>query len=179
MIVLTVVCAGCIGATDRDDFDAEVRARGGGISNEWVVDAMEAIAAEVAAPSGDDVQVLSMAVDPSSRTVAATVRRADRPEFVDSVVVVDGEVRSVSAVQDADELPLDDLTVAAGALPLDDVEALSDRALAEFGETDGYVEGLTVIVDPGGAIIRVEVGSERQTGEVLFGADGTFVSVES
>lgn len=172
-----VATSGCIGATDRADFDAEVRARGGGISSVWIADAIDLIAAEVGAGDRSELEVLAVTITPGQRSVTATARRADRPDFVDNVTVIEGDVRGVSPMQDADQLPLDDLAVPVDDLPLDRVEELTDLALAEFGEADGYVRSMRFALISGERRIDVDVESARRTGSVLFDGDGNFLEI--
>lgn len=177
-IAMALVATGCIGATDRSDFEAEVRARGGGVSATWIGESIDAVAGEVGADSVDELFAMNVRVNSTARTVVVMARRADRPDFVDSVVVREGEVLSVSPLQDADQLPLDDITFNVGDLPLDDLEEIADSALEAFGEADGFVEAIQVRLTDGRPEIEIDVESSRRTGTVVFDATGQLIGVE-
>jgi hypothetical protein len=174
-----VALTGCIGATDRSEFDAEVRARGGGLTTEWIDEALALVADEVGAPSAGELEVLTLTITTSSRAVSVQARRGDRPDFVDTVTVVEGEILAVQPMQDADELPLDDLALRVDELPLSDIEALGDRALAEFGEPEAFVDSIRVSIFGGEHRIVVDVESERRTGRIRFDVDGNVVEVDA
>lgn len=175
--VLALAASGCIGATDRADFDAEVRARGGGVTNDWVADAIGEVATSVGASATDPLSVLAITVSPLARTVTVIARRNDRPEFVDTVVVRDGDVVATTPMRDADAMPLDELTVPVSELPIEDVEELSDRALAEFGESDGFVSSIRFAIVDDDRVIQVDVESARRTATVEFDGDGNVIGV--
>jgi len=172
------VLVGCIGATDRSEFNAEVRARGGGLTTEWVDEALSLVADEVGAPSPDALELLTMTISTSSRAVTVQARRGDRPDFVDTVTVVEGEVLAVQPMQDADELPLDELVIRVDELPLADVDELGDRALAEFGEEEAFVDSIRISIFNSEHRIDVDVESERRTGRIRFDVDGNVVEVD-
>lgn len=174
---LALVISGCIGATDRADFDAEVQARGGGVSTAWIGVAIDAVAAEVGAASASELMVISLDVDPTKRALVVVARRGDEPDFVDTVVVRDGEVVAATPMQDADQLPLDEVMIRVGDLPIDDLEALSDEALEEFGEPDGFVGSILMSLQSGVPTVRIAVESARRTGFVLFDQSGRFIEV--
>lgn len=174
---LAFAMSGCIGATDRADFEAEVRARGGGLTTAWVAEALDLIAAEVAVSPTSDVELMTLSINPPNRSVAVTARRGDDPKFADSVVVRQGQVVSVSPVQDADQLPLDEVTFAVGEVALDDLERVGDEALTEFGEADGFVNSITVSLADGEPVMSMSLSSARRTATARFEADGTFIEV--
>ncbi len=170
--------AGCVGATPRDEFDAEVRARGGGLTMAFVDDSLAALATEVGAGSWTELEVMFLTITPGSRSVTASVRDPRRADFVDTIVVSDGKVVASTPVRDADELPLDDVTVRLGSVALDRVEEMSSAARAAFGESDGYVSRLTVTRVLGAAQIDVALESARVTATATFDANGDLVGIE-
>lgn len=176
--VVTIVLTGCIGAVDRSEFDAEVRARGGGVTTDWIAESFDLVAAEAGATSADQLSVLSVRVDPPIRSTTISARRADRPDFVDVVSVRDGEVVSVSPIQDADNLPLDDITFSLSSVPVEMFEALTDQAIVEFAETDGFVDAITISYDGFAPVIKLEMESARRTANAVFTLDGVFVEIE-
>ena len=46
-VVAAIGLTGCIGATDRSDFDEEVRSRGGGVTVDWIAESMDIVAVSV------------------------------------------------------------------------------------------------------------------------------------
>lgn len=177
-VLATVALAGCVGATPRDEFEAEVRARGGGLSNEFITGSLDVMAAEVGATSWTELEVLALSARPGNRSVTANVRNAVRPDFVDTIAVVDGEVASSTPIQDAGDLPLDEVVIPLGGLPLDRVEDLADEALAAFDQPGGYVEALGVVRTGSGVRIDIDVESDRETATVTFSSDGTLEAIE-
>lgn len=177
-VAAVVALTGCIGATPRDEFDAEVRARGGGLSNSFVTDGLDALAAHAGAAAWQDLDVLFLTVTPGSRSLTASARNPARDDFVDTIVVRDGEVVSSTPVQDADELPLDEIVVPLGAVALDRVEDIVDRALEAFDDPTGFVERLTVSRAQGDVRIVVELESDRVTATATFDADGNLTGIE-
>ncbi len=175
--VFAIAATGCIGATDRADFDAEVRARGGGITSAWIAEGVDLIADAVGITNTADMQFVTLTIGPPNRTVTGQARRGDQPDFVDVVTVKEGSVVSITPIQDADRLPLDDITFRAGQVPIDDIEALGDTALAEFAQPDGFVTMISVSLRNGEPVITMSLASARRTGRALFDADGTFLEV--
>jgi hypothetical protein len=175
--IAVVALSACIGATPREDFDAEVQARGGGLTGGFVDTSLAAIASDFGATDWRELEVMFLSVMPGNRTVTAAVRDPRRSEFVDTLLVKDGEVLSTTPMQDADKLPLDDLVVLLGTVAIDPIEELTSAALDAFGEVDGFVERLTVSLVAGEPLIQVEVESARRTATVTFDATGDLVEV--
>jgi hypothetical protein len=170
--LLVTLLTGCIGAMDRPEFDAEVQRRGGGIADEWILDGLTAVADEVDAGSIDELSVITMTITPTNRSLVVQARRGDRPDFVDTVTVIQGDVVGVSPVQDADELPLDEIMIPVTELPIDGWDELGDRALAELGFDGGYVDHISLSVVQGEHRLNVYVDSPRETGWVTFDREG-------
>lgn len=176
--MVAAAVSSCVGAIDRADFDAEVRSRGGGVSSSWIDESLEAAATALGVADPDQLQVLTLSIDAQNRSLTVTARRGDRPEFVDTVAVRETEVIATTPIPDADDLPLDDLTTTLGDLPIDRIEELSDTALESF-DSDAFVTGVIVGTTDGDPTITVSIGSERQTGQVVFDAGGTVLEVTS
>lgn len=177
LVTASLVGAGCIGATDRADFDDEVRRRGGGISVTWIDESLAAAATELNVAPPGAMEFLTLTINGTSRTLTINARRGDQPAFVDSVTVREGEVVAVAPIQDADELPLDELVVAVDDTPLADVEELVDAALAEFDETDAFVTTISITSNDGEPTTTFQLASERRTGSATFDATGQLVEV--
>lgn len=176
--VVAVVAGGCVGAIDRSDFDEEVRRRGGGISAAWIDESLTAASEALAVASSDDLEFLTLTINGTSRSLTINARRGDQPDFVDSVTVREGVVFAVAPIQDADELPLDDLLMGLDETPIREIEAVVDRALAEFDEPDAFVQTINVSLRDGAASTTVRLSSARRTGSVVFDGVGDPVEVE-
>ncbi|MGI9645562.1 MAG: hypothetical protein ACR2O6_09670 [Ilumatobacteraceae bacterium] len=173
-----VALTGCIGATTRDDFDEEVRARGGGLTSTFVDDSLAAIAAEYDVADWRTLSALSLVIQPGDRLVTATVRDPARLDFVDTKVVVDAEVRSTTPLQDAGDLPLDAITFPLGSVAIVPVEPLATAALDAFGEEGGFVQSMAASLTAGEVTIRVDLESARRTATATFDAEGTLVGLD-
>jgi hypothetical protein len=128
-------------------------------------------------PAAENIEFLTLTLDGTNRVLTVTARRGDRPDFVDSVVVREGEVVSVSPLQDADQLPLDEITIPLGSVPIDRLEELADEALDQFGEDDGFVSTINVALTNGAPTVTFSLESARRTGTAVFGADGTLIEM--
>jgi hypothetical protein len=157
---------------DRPEFDAEVQRRGGGVTNGWILDGLSSVADEVGAGGVEGLSVMTMTITPTNRSLVVQARRGDRPDFVDTVTVIQGDVVAVTPVQDADELPLDEITIPLTDLPFDGWDELADRALAELGFEGGYVNHISLSVVQGEHRLGVFVDSPRETGRVTFDVEG-------
>ncbi|MFN3258764.1 MAG: hypothetical protein ACE37B_24030 [Ilumatobacter sp.] len=178
IVVAMIGATGCVGATERGDFDREIQRRGGGVTNEWLAESLDALADEVGADDARDVRVMSLNANPGTRSMTALAQRNDRPDDVDTVSIRDREVTSTTPVPDVDELVLDDVTVRLGELPLDRIEDLADRALAAFDADGAYVERISIAVRAQTPTITLRISSERDTGGVVFDAAGELIEVE-
>ena len=174
-----LLAAGCVGSTPRADFNADLQARGGGVTAEQFQVAAELVADEVAVADADDLQLISLSASGTARTYSFVARRGDQPDFVDTVVVRDERIVSVEPVQDAGEDDLDALSVAFGDLPVEDTEALIDQAIVEFGDPDTVLTRFGLSTFPGNdPTIRVDVESPRRTGTIVYDLDGELIETD-
>lgn len=173
-----LVIAGCIGATPRDDFEAEVRARGGGLTDTFLTDALEVIAVDIGAAGWEDLQVLSMSASPGNRSVTAVVRDPSQLDFVDTISVREGEIVASTPMQDADDLPLDELVIQLGTVAIDDIERIRTEALTAFGQEDAFVSRITVVRLGTDVVVSVDVESDRRSATATFGAEGDLRGIE-
>lgn len=175
--IAAIALTACIGATPRADFDAEVRARGGGLTTGFVDASLTVVASQFGSGDWRDLEVMFLTISPGNRTVTASVRDPRRPDFVDVVAVKDGDVLSTTPVQDAADLPLDDLVVLLSDVAIEPIDRLTSDALAAFDEAEGYVKSLSVSRVAGEASVRVDVESARRTATVIFDAAGNLLEV--
>lgn len=172
-VMVVVGASGCIGAVGDDELTAEVRARGGGLSQVYVDDVLDALAETVGT---DRLVVRTLSFDRGRQTASAVVRDPDRPANLDSYTVDQGRVGDPSPVQVSADTALETTTFAVDDVAaLDDVEALADTALAELAIDDGYVDGLSV--NRSGEVVQltVEVEGPRASGTASFDATGALV----
>ena len=167
------VLAGCVGATDRDDFNRVVQERGGGLTSELPGDAVSAVAGSLGV---DDFEVRSLTATPLDGTVTLDVRDPAVPENLDRYVVRRGEVEQVEPIRLAAGDDLDTQTFPVSGLALDEVEAMVDAALAEF-PAGGYVSSMTVSRLADGVAIQLALESPRAAGTARFTGDGELVEV--
>ncbi len=178
--LLVVVLAGCIGATPREDFDAEVQARGGGLTAEFLTESLDVVATELGARSWTDLMVLSLRARPGDRSVTVVVRQPQREDFVDTISIRDGEIVAAVPLQDAGDLPLDDLAIDLADVALDRIAEIGAEALAAFGDEGAFVDRVEVTRGGtgGDVVLSVDVESDRRTATVRFTADGELEGIE-
>ena len=169
-----VVVGGCVGTTDRGEFDAIIQERGGGFTAELPLEAVDVVAAELGV---EDFDVRSMSVTPASELVVMEVRDPQVPANLDTYVVRRGEVESVEPVRLSASDDLAVQTYPVSSLALDRVEAMVDTALARFDE-GGYVSSLTVNGSGDEAIFfQMALESPRSTATARFTREGELVDV--
>jgi hypothetical protein len=175
--VAAVVAAGCIGTTDRTDFNREIQARGGGLTSELPTSAVDAVEASLGVI---DFEVRTLTVTPLDGTVVLEVRAPAAPENLDRYVVRRGSVSQVEPIRLAADDVLDTQTFPVSGVALDQVEAMVDTALAEF-VSDGYVTSMTVtrtIDDTADDIVvMLALESPRAAGTARFTGDGELIEV--
>ena len=170
MFALAAIASGCIGVVDRDEFDALVDSRGGGLSNDLVVDALARVSARV---DTTDLELTELTVSPGSRTVVMTVRDPVRRDQLDRYVVSGSAIREVAPVRVSADDDLDARAFRVSSAPvLFDLEAAGDRALDELGFEGGHVESASVRVGQGEAQLSLSISSPRAQGFAIFGGDG-------
>ncbi len=170
-----LVGGGCIGTTDREDFNEIIRQRGGGLTSDLPLDAVGAVGEVLGV---DDFEVRSMTVTPLSETVVLDVRDPAISENLDRYVVRRGDVDSVEPIRLTADYDLDRETFPVSGLALDGTEAMADAALAQFDPSDGYVGSMTVSQQGDGVVvIQLGLESPRATGTALFTAGGELVEV--
>jgi hypothetical protein len=176
--VVVAVCGlpmvgGCIGTTDRGDFDEIIQERGGGFTSELPLDAVAAVAAELGV---DDFEARSIAVTPPAETVVLDVRDPAVPENLDRYVVRGAAVDSVEPIRLAASDDLDAETFPVSGVALGQIETMVDSALAEF-DAGGYVSSMTVSRITDGVVIQLALESPRSTGTARFTGEGELVEV--
>lgn len=169
---VALLAAGCVGVIDREDFDDIVESRGGGVSNDLVLDAVAKVSERVGT---GDLELTMLTITPGSRIVGLTVRDPVRRQNLDRYTYSgrDG-IRDVAPVRVSEHDDLDAQSFAVSAVPaLDDIETLADAALEALELTgEGHVVTISVMVVAGTLRVTVNVESDRSGGYVVFDAAG-------
>lgn len=172
----------CVGATDRDDFEAEVQARGGGFSEAIVIDAVDRIADEVGTR---DFAITHLSVSPLTPTVSAQVRDPRAPDQLDDYAFRGDELVDVEPVRVSAGTDLDATTVPIAAFTLDRLDEAVDAALAEFGVDGAYATAVRLGLGPGAEAggdpvptVAVDLESPRAAATARFTADGELLALE-
>jgi len=170
-----LVSAGCVGSVDREEFEAEIQERGGGISQDLAIEAVQALERELGT---DEVEVLSMTI--SNEHVVAQVRSPEFPDDFDSYTFRGGDlsgpepVSNPGGAEDPSQLVFDPHDI-----ELDELNDMVDQALEEADQRDGYAETVVISRAGGGPpVISVSVTNDRQTESVNFGPDGALIGVQ-
>lgn len=181
LVAAALLLTGCVGTVDRSEFEAEIRARGGGFDQDLVVDAVDDIAARVGT---GDFEITSLSAVPLSNVVSMQVRDPRAPAQLDDYAFREGSLTSSEPVQVSATDDLGARALPITAFAVDGLDAMVDEALAEYGTEGGYVDLVTFVIAPApeGAepqgTIRLGLESPRSTATATFTAAGELVSVE-
>lgn len=168
-----VVVGGCVGTTDREEFDEIIQERGGGFTSELPLDAVAAVASDLGV---EDIAVRSISITPPSEMVVMEVRDPSVPANLDRYVVRRGEVDEVEPVRLSATDDLDATTFLASEVALDRIEEMVDSALARF-DPAGYVTSMSVGGTSGSLTIHMSLESPRATATATFTGAGELVEV--
>ena len=172
-LVLALMGAACIGTTDRSDFTAEIQQRGGGLTSELPMDAVDAVASRLGV---DDFDLRTLTVTPQDGTVLLDVRDPAALEHLDRYEVRRGAVEQVQPVRLTATDILDTQTFPVSGLALDRVEDMVDTALAHF-PSDGYVTSMSIDRTGDGVEIELALESPRTAATARFTGDGELIDV--
>ena len=181
LVVAAVVLTSCIGTISRQDFEEEIRSRGGGFRQELVLEVVADLEGRL---GSDDLSVGLLSVTPSSATVVVEVRDPAAPANLDRYVYHRGDLTSAEPVRLSASDDLDAETVPLSALALDRLDEMVDAALGEYGVAGAYVDGIHLLVLPGPegqpteTFIVIGLESARSSADATFTASGELVGVE-
>lgn len=164
-LAMPLLVSGCVGSIDREAFDAEIRARGGGIDADRLLDALD----DVTARADGEVLIREATVTVLSVTVA--VSPVSHPEEVDLWFVGSG-LRGPDPTSnlDPDEL---DAWFTADTVDPPRVEEAIDAALERSELRDPWASSLTLDGAAGETwTASVVLTNERATEVWTFGPDG-------
>lgn len=183
MVLLAAVpLAACIGSQTRDDFEEEMHARGGGLSQRLAVEAVDAVEERLHV---DEVQLRSIGVGPGRVTMEVQVPRTT--EDLDTYGYGTSGMYGGAGLSDPepvarsfDEAALEGQVFTLEEAGVDHLDATVDAAVEEADLPGGYATAATVVRLPGqpGPQTSVTVTNVRRTVTVLFSADGTLVEVQ-
>lgn len=172
---MLLAVTGCLGTTDRDDFNRTIQERGGGFTSELPLTAVDAVTGELGV---EDFEVRHMTIVALSETVVMEVRDPAAAENIDTYTVRAGDIESVEPIRLSASDDLDAQTFPVSRLALDRIEAMVDTALARFETADGYVTSMTVSqLSEGEVIFQLSLESPRASGTARFSADGELLEV--
>jgi hypothetical protein len=164
---------GCVGATDRADFEAEIQRRGGGVTSELAAEPLDRLRDELGV---EDPELLALSIAPLTRTVVLQARDPRQRRNVDRYVSRGGGLGDPEPVQVGASDDLDARTFRPSELPaLGDLERLADEAIDALGFEDSYVDAIDVGVRNGAPVLAVQVSSPRSVGTAVFDGAGTLL----
>lgn len=172
-----LVATGCVGATSRADFTAEIRARGGGVTAALPAEVLDAVADDLGVDLAG-LTVRSVTINPEANTARVEVRDPAVPANVDSYVWHNDSLDEPEPVRLSAGDDLDAAVFSPASVAFDDIEVMTDRALDEFGEPDGYVTTINVHRLQEQVTIAMSLQSARADGTARFTAAGELMSVE-
>lgn len=177
LVALAVVgvVGGCVGDTDREQFEGVIRERGGGFVSGLPQGAVDAVAAEVGT---GDFAIRRLSIDAANETVILDVRDPQTPENLDKYVVRGGEIDTIEPIRLSASDDLDRDTFGVSQLALDRIESMVDTALDEFDPNGGYVTAINVSQPSEGNIVfDLSLESERASATAEFTGAGELVEV--
>ncbi len=180
-----LLLASCIGTISREDFDEEIRSRGGGMSERDVLDVVRDLEARL---DTDDVRVRTFSANPSSGEIIVVVEARDpaEPRNLDRFVYDGDDLRSTEPVQVSASEDLDAETYPLAAFALDELDEMVDEALLAYDAEGGYIDGMrlaqqTRSIDGSVApelVVQIDLESPRSTAVATFTAEGELLGVE-
>lgn len=172
----------CVGSVTREQFEEESKARGGGLSQDVILDAVVAVADDQGA---DPVQLRSVSVVASRVSLEARVPGS--PEDLDAYsfgtsgqLGGDGLDGPEPVARSSTETPLESTLFTAQAAGVRRFDEMVDAALAEADLPGGYASGATIARPGGGADPQtaVTVTNVRRTVTVTLSPDATVLGVQ-
>ncbi len=195
-LATVVTTTGCVGAIDRDEFDAELRSRvlaagaaapeggvtpAGGPSPDGPLGAagsfpQVAIAEVLERTGGADLEVTQMTFNFDELFATIEARNPTAPAEFDMYVFVDARLQGSEPVQRTSGDRLEERLFAVSSIPFDRLDDMAATALDELGAPDGRITSITwASVIPGQVDVVVGVESERSRETVRFALDGELV----
>ncbi|MEU5996137.1 hypothetical protein ABZ806_44800 [Spirillospora sp. NPDC047418] len=159
----------------HDEFVAEMRSRGGGLTAALVRDAMAAFSQHYGT---DRLTLTRLVLKSEDASVTARLRLPRHPDQVDELTFTEDDLDGPSPVKVSAAEDLDRMSFTVRDVPaLEDVVKMVDTALAETKYYEGYVETIEVTRTASAPKISVAVSSSRADAVVTFKANGRFTKV--
>lgn len=175
--VVVLSAGGCVGATSRADFTAEIRARGGGVTAALPGDALDAVGEALGVDVGG-LELRAMSISPGPNVVRMEVRDPAAPANLDVYTWREGSLGGPEPVRLSADDVLDAVVFDPTAVAFDRIEAMADLALDEFGEPDGYVATIGVRRRSEQVVIDLVLESARASAGAELTAAGELIAVE-
>jgi hypothetical protein len=172
--------AGCIGSETRESFDEEVHARGGGLTQELVIDAVDAVEEDTGA---DTIKLRSFTTSAGRVSlevqVPGSVEDLDSYSYGSSGLYGGGGLDGPDPVaRSGSEAPLEAQVFTLDEAGIDRFDAMVDQAIAEADLPGGWASSASVTRGEQAApVISVTVTNVRRTVSVIFAPDGTVQAV--
>ncbi|KAA2267073.1 hypothetical protein F0L68_00635 [Solihabitans fulvus] len=164
----------CGGDVSKDEFNAMVRARGGGIAVELPKQATAALLARLGVT---DVMVRSVQLATPDPTMTFEVRSPTRPGDLDTYHYADRALAEPAPVKlrAGDDLAGQTFSLA-GVTALNRIEDIVDLARTRVGLPDSWVEDVDIRKVDNVVTVTAIVSSARGAGTATFTADGTYLT---
>lgn len=178
LLGLALASSGCvaIGGVSASEFRQEMQHRGGGLSQELVVEAVDAVGRDMDVPVGD-LQLECIEVRPGQVDIQVVPPDEDDPETVVEYVYGAG-ILADEGLDDAlwwtteqPDVPKETRTFSVADARLEQLDALVDRALDQSGLDGGWVHQLEITrSEPSGPVVvaKVTAGTTESNAEVRF-----------
>jgi hypothetical protein len=174
MTVLTLVATACIGTITRQDLEAKIQSRGGGLDQQLALDAAGTVGDRVGT---HDFEITSMNVTPSSATVTMRVRDPHNPNHLDDYTYRSGKLDDPKPVQLTATDDIESQAFRVQSVALNKLNRMVDIALERYATEGGYVTSVSISGVKTPKII-VNLKSPRSTATATFDADGNLLSLE-
>jgi hypothetical protein len=181
-VVAILLLSGCLGTTDRDEFEAEVQSRGGGFDESLVIDAAEAVGDRVGAV---DFKITNLSTSPLSQVVTMRVLDPRNSKNIDDYTIRGGSIQVVNPVQVSVRNDIESKAFPIQSVALDKLNEMADEALADYETEGGYVNSVSISTKPAVGNpetvepqISFNIESARSRAVAYFKADGTLISVD-
>lgn len=171
LVIMTSAC----GSIPREEFVAEMRSRGGGLTAALVRNAVGAFSKHYGT---ERLSLTRLVLKSDDAGVTAHLRVPRHPDQLDELTFTEDGLDGPSPVKTSAADDLDRMSFTVQDMPgLRDVEKLVDTALARTRYDGGYVTTITVTREASAPQITVAVSSPRADANVAFAADGRFTKV--
>lgn len=181
-VVAVLLLSGCIGAIKRDEFEAEVKSRGGGFDESLVINAVETVGDRLGTR---DFEIMTLVASPLTQVVTMKVIDPRNPNNVDDYTIRGGSIYSVHPVKVSASEDIESEAFALRSVALDRLNEMADEALAEYEAEGGYVGSVSIRARPAVGNpeeveprISVSLESARARATADFQTDGTLISVD-